>query len=164
MTDRISVTIPESIYPTRIEVYKDGELNRWGGVQPGVTETKVKLPIDTPVDECMIRVFPCREDGQPIGQGYILVDGELRPYQPKIMEALKKEEEALKKEAEEPHQPDSDETCENTGCESDESCDEGQDSEISEVAPCNEAEVVLDRPVELEDESEDELEDDPDRQ
>lgn len=77
---RIIIPIPASQFPTRIEVYHNGELNRSGGVQPGATETSVKIPAD--ISECEIRIIPCNSQGQAVGRGYVYKDETLVPEPP----------------------------------------------------------------------------------
>ena len=78
---RIIIPIPNSNVHTRIETYHDGKLNRVGGVTPGVTETKIKLPGDAELEDCLIRVIP----DYPNQIGYIF-DGELKPFEPIMMD------------------------------------------------------------------------------
>jgi hypothetical protein len=77
MTHQITIPLPDSQYPTRIEVYYQGELNRHGGVAAGTQEVKIKLP--APVEECEIRIIPCDERGKPVGSGQAYVDPESKP-------------------------------------------------------------------------------------
>ncbi len=74
------VPIPPSQFPTRIEVYHKGELNRTGGVQPGATEANIKLPAD--ISECEIRIIPCDQQGKPVGRGHVYIDETLVPEPP----------------------------------------------------------------------------------
>lgn len=80
MSERKIIPIPDSSFPTRIEVYYDGELNRTGGVQAGATEASIKLP--APVEECEIRIIPCDQQGKPVGRGHIYKDESIQPEPP----------------------------------------------------------------------------------
>ncbi|MHA2135970.1 MAG: hypothetical protein ACW99J_19090 [Candidatus Thorarchaeota archaeon] len=77
MTHQITIPLPNSQYPTRIEVYYQGVLNRHGGVAAGTTERKIKLP--AAVEECEIRIIPCDERGKPVGSGQVYIDTESKP-------------------------------------------------------------------------------------
>lgn len=79
MTRKI-IPIPSSQFPTRIEVYYKGELNRIGGVQPGASEANIKLPGD--ISECEIRIIPCNSQGKPVGRGHVYQDETLMPEPP----------------------------------------------------------------------------------
>ena len=74
------IPIPSNQFPTRIEVYYNGELNRSGGVQPGATEATIKLPAD--ISECEIRIIPCDSQGKPVGRGHVYQDETLVPEPP----------------------------------------------------------------------------------
>jgi len=80
MTKRITIPIPVSDCPTRIEVYQNDKLNRNGGVQPGATEASIKLP--APIEECEIRIIPCDMQGKPVGRGYVYEDETVKPEPP----------------------------------------------------------------------------------
>ena len=80
---RIRVPLPDGIYTFHIEVYyPDAEtLHSKTEVIPGMLEVPVKLPADPA--ECFIRVFQVHQF-EPVSQGYVYLDGELRPYKPEI--------------------------------------------------------------------------------
>lgn len=80
MSERITIPIPQSEFPTKIEVYHDGKLNRHGGVQSGATEATIKIP--APLDECEIKIIPCDALGNPAGRGYTYQDENLVPEPP----------------------------------------------------------------------------------
>ena len=122
MSERITVPIPESQSPTKIEVYHNGKLNRHGGVQPGATEASIKIP--APLEECEIRIIPCDTLGNPSGRGHVYQDSSLVPEPPVNIDP--------------PAQ-----VCD---CE-DECCGVTEDrAEVTEIVPDASASVVVERP------------------
>ena len=125
---RINIPIPANTFPTRIELYVDGELNRSGGVQPGAITASVKIPNGYDIDDCDIRVLPCDQTGKVVGRGHVFVRGELLPAP---LEDSCKED-----------------SCKEDSCEED-SC------ETSEIQPESTVEVSISRPEVDEDTSDD---------
>lgn len=80
MAEKIVIPIPASQFPTKIEVYYKGELNRSGGVQAGTLEAELRLPAS--VSECEIRIIPCNQQGQPVGRGFLYKDSHIIPETP----------------------------------------------------------------------------------
>jgi hypothetical protein len=75
--ERIRIPIPQSQFPTQVQVYLDGDLKQVGGAQSGDTEITIRLP--APINECEIKIYTCDQQGKPVGRGFIYQDKQLQP-------------------------------------------------------------------------------------
>ncbi len=91
--ERIRIPIPQSQFPTQIQVYLDGDLKQVGGAQSGDTEITIRLP--APVDECEIKIYTCDQQGKPVGRGFLYQDSQLKPEPVDMPAPVKKVKAAL---------------------------------------------------------------------